>query len=348
MFFNQHLRNNYHEEKNECCDRIVLSDRAYATIISEAYQRIDTETGGILLGHYDNGTWYVVEVIDPGMKASYSTVEFEYDGEYVTHLLKKISKIYKYELHFLGAWHRHPGSMDTFSHTDDIAHKNIVKWAGNGAISLLVNFDPDFRISAYYVDNSINYWRVKGILIGNKYCNPKVLEFCEHRDFENSMLDFKNNFTHTNDAHKKSSTELLTQFKKTYIKEIRENIDYYSSMICLQGNDNSNADTIESRLTINLLDQTDRRILHNGYIVGMKISSPQGYSPLVLKESKTVLSFHETEKITILLELIFNNSIISEKQYFIESIKDINNFNIYLNDEGSNYKFRIEAEMHTR
>lgn len=345
MFFKQHLdKKNYYNELNERCKKIVLSDRAYAMIIAEAYQRINTETGGLLLGHYDNGIWYVVEVIDPGIKASYSTVEFEYDGEYVTHLLKKIARIYKYELHFLGAWHRHPGSMDTFSNTDDMAHKNIVKWVGNGAISLLINFDPDFRITSYYVDENINYWKVREVLVGNRYCDPKVLElraaFDSKKKIDNRYDVSKNCLV----EEEKAGQKLLDEFKKRYFDEIQNNIEYYSSAICRKGDSANNAirETTHS-IKVNLFDQTRENLLSRGYQICMKISSPKGFTPLIINMPTMVLNFNESNNITVQLELIKDSRSILDSQCFIESILEIEALNIYLKNIHTN---KITLQTH--
>lgn len=348
MFFSQRFnKQKYYSEINPNCDKIVLSDRAYATIIAEAYQRINTETGGILLGHYDNGTWFVVEVIDPGMKASYSTVEFEYDGEYVTHLLKKVSRIYKYELHFLGAWHRHPGSMDTFSHTDDIAHKNIVKWAGNGAISLLVNFDPNFRISPYYVDDSINYWKIKNLYIGDKYCNPKVLQLREHEDCINQVRKTSVKHTECFEEKNKTSVDLMTQFRKQYIEEIQNNIDYYSSNICEEKLNDNNLNSKKVNVQFNLFDQTKLGLLNKDYSFCLKVSSANGFSPHLLKKQTTILQFNETHDLKMQLELLCGNNIVLETSYSLDVILGNEIFNIYLIEEPFN-NLKIEMKVEKR
>lgn len=60
-------RNKFDYLKGTCkkCRRIVISDRAYTSIIAEALSRDPDETGGILLGIIDKDTWYVVEATDP-------------------------------------------------------------------------------------------------------------------------------------------------------------------------------------------------------------------------------------------------------------------------------------------
>ena len=120
------------------CSKIIFSNRAYNSIVSETYDKIKTETGGILLGRIINDIWYVVEVIDPGPNSIFTVTYFEYDTPYVNHLAKAISKQYKIELAVLGLWHRHPGSMDTFSSTDDGTNSDFSRLHPNGAISGLV------------------------------------------------------------------------------------------------------------------------------------------------------------------------------------------------------------------
>ena len=131
---------------------MVLSDRAYIQIYNESRARIRTETGGLLLGHYENGVWYVVEASDPGINAKFFSAYHEGDDVYENHVCGVISRTYKHPLVFLGMWHRHPGSLDTFSSTDDVTNGKDAVSAGNGCVSAIVNYDPDFRLTFYYVE----------------------------------------------------------------------------------------------------------------------------------------------------------------------------------------------------
>jgi hypothetical protein len=157
---------------NPKCLNIYMSDRALAQIYSETQDKGKKETGGLLLGHFLENNWYIVESGDPGYNGIFSHAYHESDEKYVNHVCKILSRIYKHPLHFLGMWHRHPGSMDTFSGTDDGTNKKYAKSAGNGCISLLVNKDPDFRFTAYYVDdsceNSLAYTKTD-IIFGDKH-----------------------------------------------------------------------------------------------------------------------------------------------------------------------------------
>ena len=188
------LRPKYNDARRECseqinpyCTKVVLSNRAYTQIFSETMSKIRTETGGLLLGHFDKGVWYVVEASDPGINATFTTAYHEGDDVYENHICGVISRMYKHPLVFLGMWHRHPGSLDVFSGTDDDTNYKYAGSAGNGCISALVNIDPEFRLTFYYVEQgshrgSVYYTKVD-IEIGNdKFVNPDIMELASPED----------------------------------------------------------------------------------------------------------------------------------------------------------------------
>jgi hypothetical protein len=134
------------------CAYVVLSERAYKSILAETFTYGDSETGGILLGHFVNSVWYVIECVDPGLITVNNITYFRYDENYVNHQIKKISRLYNYPLTILGIWHRHPASMDTFSSTDIVSIGTHVSRARVGILSMLVNVDPNLRMTFYYCD----------------------------------------------------------------------------------------------------------------------------------------------------------------------------------------------------
>lgn len=176
---------------NARCKKVVLSDRAYAQILSETFNRVRTETGGLLLGHFDNGIWYVVEASDPGINAVFSAAYHEGDEDYENHVCGVYSRLYKHPLVFLGMWHRHPGSMDTFSGTDDQTNYKFAGSCGNGCISALINIDPDFRITFYYVEqgkhNQVHYSKVDVEVGDDKFENKNVLKLATNSDVINRI-----------------------------------------------------------------------------------------------------------------------------------------------------------------
>lgn len=141
--------------------KVIFSKRAMTALLVETREKIATETGGVFLGKYLDGIWYVVETIDPGPKAIFKTAYFEYDQDYINHLINKISRLYSQQLDLVGLWHRHPGSLDSFSMTDDGTNSKYAELSPSGAISGLVNIDPVFRLTMYHVSLPLNYKKIE-------------------------------------------------------------------------------------------------------------------------------------------------------------------------------------------
>lgn len=143
---------------NHHCQLIVFSNKAYNAIIDETFKKDPIETGGILLGHVlDNGTWIVMEVLPPGIHSTHEYAYFEYDEAFVNYLANSVASKYEQELSLLGLWHRHPGSMDYFSGTDDGTNAKFAAISPCGAISGLVNVDPKFRLTMRHVAYPLKY-----------------------------------------------------------------------------------------------------------------------------------------------------------------------------------------------
>ena len=140
---------------NKKCETVIISDKAYNAMIRESFARHPVETGGILLGYIlNNGLWVVMEMIPPGMNGVYETAYFEYDQNFVNYLGTSVANQYKEPLQLLGLWHRHPGSMDYFSSTDDGTNSEFASKNPYGVISGLVNIDPAFRLTMYHLDHN--------------------------------------------------------------------------------------------------------------------------------------------------------------------------------------------------
>lgn len=141
------------------CQLVVFSDKAYNAIIRETFEWDPVETGGILLGHVlDNGCWIVMEVLPPGYgegregdNVFHEHGYFEYNRTFVNYLAKSVAEQYEIPLELLGLWHRHPGSMDHFSGTDDGTNSTFAVQNPHGVISGLVNVDPQLRMTMYYL-----------------------------------------------------------------------------------------------------------------------------------------------------------------------------------------------------
>lgn len=140
--------------------KVIFSNRAFAAVLAETTEKITTETGGLFLGVVREDTWYIVEAIDPGPKSIFEVAYFEYDQKYTEHLINKIANLYSHKLDLIGLWHRHPGSFDQFSSTDDSTNAKYAAMRKEGAISGLVNIDPKFRFTMFHVAPPCRYRKV--------------------------------------------------------------------------------------------------------------------------------------------------------------------------------------------
>jgi len=189
--------------------QIIFSNRAYIALISETSEKIKTETGGIFLGCYEGGNWYVIETIDPGPKSVFQVAYFEYDKKYTEHLINKIARIYQSKLTLIGLWHRHPGSFDEFSSTDNGTNSEYAKMSPNGAISVLVNIDPKFRITPYHVTLPLRYNKIS-YKVGDDLIPENLLQL---KNTEQS-LDYINNYAGKSYSGKNSLEKPKADFSK--------------------------------------------------------------------------------------------------------------------------------------
>lgn len=166
--------------------KAVFSDRAFAAIMAETTEKIKTETGGLFLGSFEDGIWYVIEAIDPGPKSIFEVAYFEYDQQYTQHLINKIANLYDKRLTLIGLWHRHPGSFDQFSSTDDGTNSKYARMRKEGAISALVNIDPEFRLTMYHVDQPCRYSVIE-YDVGNHLIPDEMLRYKSPEKFANLM-----------------------------------------------------------------------------------------------------------------------------------------------------------------
>lgn len=156
--------------------KVVFSNRAYTSVLAETTEKIKTETGGLFLGTAQDDIWYIIEAIDPGPKSIFGVAYFEYDQKYIQHLINKIANLYNEQLILIGLWHRHPGSFDQFSSTDDGTNAKYAAMREVGAISALVNIDPTFRITMYQVEKPCRYRKI-AYDVGDNLIPDELLRF---------------------------------------------------------------------------------------------------------------------------------------------------------------------------
>ncbi|HRS96579.1 MAG TPA: Mov34/MPN/PAD-1 family protein [Smithella sp.] len=88
--------------------QLILSEKAYRSIITECRSVDGTETGGILIGKKIDDQRIVVPFsLGPGLKARKSSYRFSPDVQWQQSRLDKIYQLFGID--FIGAYHRHLG-----------------------------------------------------------------------------------------------------------------------------------------------------------------------------------------------------------------------------------------------
>ena len=202
--------------------KVIFSNRAYTSVLAETTEKIKTETGGLFLGTIEDDIWYVIEAIDPGPKSIFEVAYFEYDQKYTQHLINKIANLYDKKLSLIGLWHRHPGSFDQFSSTDNGTNTKYANMRKEGAISALVNIDPDFRITMYHVAQPCRYQKIT-YDVGDQLIPDELLRYKTPERFSSIMdsLLHKSSASRVvdNEYHKSVS---LSSFMNLIIPKIKE------------------------------------------------------------------------------------------------------------------------------
>jgi Prokaryotic homologs of the JAB domain len=172
-------------------DEIILSPSAFQEIALEVDSHRRVETGGILLGAREENRWYVVAAIDPGPRSARRPAYFEYNHDYASHLANVVARRYRASIVLLGLWHRHPGSLDTFSSTDDSTHERWLRECQHPIISGLVNIDPTFRMTFFRVDAGVSYTRIN-FSVGAADFPAKFLELKDAKVITAALAKFPN------------------------------------------------------------------------------------------------------------------------------------------------------------
>jgi hypothetical protein len=194
-------------------------------MVSEVSSYSASETGGIFLGTIENSVWYIIESIDPGYENSIRhQAYFEYDIHYVNHLANIRNRLYNKDLVLLGLWHRHPGSMDTFSSPDKETNKRFAERLSTGAISAIINIDPSFRITMYYISSpGLEYTTIKNVRNGDEFI-PKEYLALKNPDY---FLNKINSEIKTPGSKAgKLPDQLISVFENEYSKYLSKLKDY--------------------------------------------------------------------------------------------------------------------------
>ena len=209
--------------------KAVFSDRAYTAVLAETLSKIQTETGGVFLGKLIDDVWYIVESIDPGPKSIFQVDYFEYDQKYVQHLINKKALLYNTELDLIGLWHRHPGTFDIFSRTDGGTNSQYAAMRPEGAISMLVNLEPEFRFTIYHVSQPCRYTRIEEYEVGDYLFPHELLEY-KNKTLLLNKLNGKYGIPNCCDECEPKATKSLDEVMNIIMPDLMEKYAYYPKM----------------------------------------------------------------------------------------------------------------------
>lgn len=274
---------------------VVFSSRAFTSILVETQEKIKTETGGVFLGYRKDDVWFVIESIDPGPKSIFRPTYFEYDQQYINHLINKISRLYKEQLDLIGLWHRHPGSFDKFSSTDDGTNTSYAQMSEMGAISALVNIDPQFRLTVYSVSLPLKYEKIPYV-VGDEYIPSELLKLKDPRKIKNILSS--PSFW----SSQKRKTDKIQDYKNERTEFSLSQVIYHFLESRSYGNVDSSSVSLEKDHTegLELILENLEDDLH--FLTSVGISCDMSLSP-----SSQVLLKEETKEVATppSLELVF-------------------------------------------
>jgi integrative and conjugative element protein (TIGR02256 family) len=131
--------------------RLVIAERAYRAVMDECLAHRESETGGILVGRKVAGDFVVPFVVGGGPGAERSWGGFAPDSAWQQEFLDFLFK--RFDLDYLGDFHRHPGRFDRPSRTDWKTARRIVSdvaWGKPEALFPIAVIEKDrVRIRAY-------------------------------------------------------------------------------------------------------------------------------------------------------------------------------------------------------
>jgi hypothetical protein len=169
------------------CTKVIFSNRACNSLISETLDKVPAGTGGILLGRIVDSIWYVIEVIDTGPRSTFNQPYLEYDTEYVNHRAKILSKQYHNDLEVLGLWRSHQENIDPLRITGKGTNDILANISEKGLLSGLLITNPEMRLTIYHVSSSLRNEKVS-FEVADHLVPDKLFEY-RHTE-EIKLIDF--------------------------------------------------------------------------------------------------------------------------------------------------------------
>lgn len=131
-----------------------FGNAAWADMIAEADRSFPLETGGILMGYWNEDQVVVTLALGPGPDAQHFGTRFKPDHAYQQHEIDKIYRSSNGAETYLGDWHTHPNANEGVpSWTDKATARRIAKTAQARAprpVTLILFGEPqDWGVRAW-------------------------------------------------------------------------------------------------------------------------------------------------------------------------------------------------------
>lgn len=156
--------------------KVLISSEAISVIEEESRNRI-METGGTLFGIIgQEGTIVVTHATKPGPNAFHAPGVFEKDLQYQQMLLNEMN--IKYNVDYVGEWHKHMGQMSRPSEGDLNTARSILKdpeWSKEKLVVIIVNTVQDqVFISSFFISkNTLGFLPIESEIIPLRGIHPE-------------------------------------------------------------------------------------------------------------------------------------------------------------------------------
>ena len=134
--------------------KVIFSCKAFDKLFScVAEAKGLYEVRGILLGHYYEYTYTVVDVSFPENQDKKSKVSFMINGRKETRIIEKIRKKYYLPPFPIGIWHSHVNGVETFSMRDKLSNQKFCEAFGNSisVIAVHPSITKEIKLITYSV-----------------------------------------------------------------------------------------------------------------------------------------------------------------------------------------------------
>lgn len=128
------------------------------------------ETGGILVGYFENGVLYITCASDSGPQSTESPFLFSRDVDYCQDFLDRIETASLQKIQYVGEWHSHPQSTHIPSQTDIKSLKDIASqhhYAVKEAVSIIISKDNELGVTIH--QNVGSFKRFTTLIVPESY-----------------------------------------------------------------------------------------------------------------------------------------------------------------------------------